>query len=228
VTQTVSAPAAPYNYDSTIDDILGNNQYYNDREQFRRYSLLSSIIDTYNGSVRGNGVYLIGWNNQSPLAVSLANRNAQTLDSSLYLINLQPKLNLSTGTLAIPPGLMTWVSLDPSPSVTPSPYDLNLFQNTGLTLHFVPAQVLPHDKIQGLVMHLSSYGLTGVAPVNVDLWDYTINDWARQPQQPWGDVNVPNADHFVGPGGEIQVRAFNPTPQEVSLERLDFTLLVGQ
>src|SRR5262249_36027757 len=54
-------PSVPSNYDSTIDDILGNTYYYNDREQFRRYSLLSSIIDTYNGSVRGNGVYLVGW-----------------------------------------------------------------------------------------------------------------------------------------------------------------------
>jgi len=223
-----SSPSVPSNYDSTIDDILGNTYYYNDREQFRRYSLLSAIVDTYSGNVRGNGVYLVGWSDQSPLAVSLANRSFQTVDNSLYLINLQPKLNLSTGTLAIPPGLMTWISLDPSPSVSPTPYDLYLYQNTGITLRFVPAQVLPHDKVQGLVMHMSSYGLTGATPVNIDLWDFTLNDWARQPQQQWGDVNLPHPDHFVGPAGEIQVRAFNPTAQQVSLERLDFTLLVGQ
>ena len=223
-----AAPSTPSNYDSTIDDILGNTYYYNDREQFRRYSLLSAIIDTYSGNVRGSGVYLVGWSDQSPVVVSLANRNFQTVDSSLYLISLQPKLNLTTGTLAIPPGLMTWMSLDPSPSVSPTPYDLYLYAKSGVSLRFVPVQVLPHDKVQGLTLHLLSYGQTGAAPVNIDLWDYTLNDWVRQPQQKWGDANLANADHYVGPAGDIQVRAYNPTAQQVSLERIDFTLLVGQ
>jgi hypothetical protein len=223
-----ATPSAPSSYDSTIDDILGNTYHYNDREQFRRFSLLSSIIDTYSGSVRGNGVYLVGWSNQSPVAVKLANRSFQTVDSSLYFVSLQPKLNLGTGTLAIPPGLMTWLSLDPSPSISPTPYDLYLYQNTGVTLRFNPAQALPHDKVQGLTMHLLSYGQTGAASVNIDLWDFGANNWVRQPQRNWGDVAITNPDHFVGSAGEIQVRAFNSTPNQVSLERLDFTLLVGQ
>ena len=221
-------PNVPSNYDSTIDDILGNTYYYNDREEFRRYSLLSSVIDTYSGNVRGNGVYLVGWSNQSPVVVSLVNKGFQTVDSSLYLISLQPKLNLSTGSLAIPPGLMTWSSLDPSPSIAPTPYDLYLPQNTGLSLRFNPAPLLPHDKVQGLVMHLLSYGQNGTAAVNIDLWDFTLSDWVRQAPAPWGDINVTNANRFVGPAGEIQVRAYNPTGQQVSVERLDFTLLVGQ
>ena len=229
---TSSGPAAnptvPSNYDSTIDDILGNTYYYNDREEFRRYSLLSSVIDTYTGNVRGNGVYLVGWSNQSPLVVSLANKGFQTVDSSLYLISLRPKLNLSTGSLAIPPGLMTWTSLDPSPSVSPTPYDLYLPQNIGLSLRFNPAALLPHDKVQGLVMHLLSYGQNGTSALNIDLWDFTLNDWVRQAPAQWGDINVTQANRFVGPAGEIQVRAFNPTAQQVSIERLDFTLLVGQ
>jgi hypothetical protein len=219
--------AVPSNYDSTIDDILGNTYYYNDREQFRRYSLLSSIIDTYNGSVRGNGVYLVGWSSQSPVVVSLANKPFQTVDSSLYLISLPPKLNLSTGSLAIPPGLMTWSSLDLSPAVSPTPYDLYLFKQTGLSLRFNPAPLLPHDKVQGLVMHLLSYGQTGISALNIDLWDFTLNDWVRQAPAQWGDIPVTDANRFVGPAGEIQVRAYNPTGQQVSIERLDFTLLVG-
>ncbi len=228
VAPAAANPAAPSTYDSTIDDILGNTYYYNDREQFRRYSLLSAIIDTYSANVRGNGVYLVGWSNQSPLSVTLANKSFQTVDSSLYLISLPPKVNLGTGSLAIPPGLMTWLPLDPSPSVAPTPYDLSLYQNTGATLRFNPAPALPHAKVLGLVMHLLSYGQTGTATINIDLWDFTVNDWVRQPQSKWGDIQVTGAERYVGPAGEIQVRAFNPTAQQVTLERLDFTLLVGQ
>jgi hypothetical protein len=49
----------------------------------------------------------------------------------------------------------------------------------------------------------------------------------RQAPAAWGDTNVTEASRFVGPAGEVQVRAFNPTGQQVSIERLDFTLLVG-
>ncbi len=223
-----SAPSTPGNYDSTIDDILGNTYYYNDREQFRRYSLLSSIIDTYSGAVRGDGVYLVGWSNQSPLTVQVTNHSYQTVDSSLYFVSLAPKLSLGASALAIPPGLMTWLPLDPSPTVSPTPYDLYLYQNTGVTLRFLPAPVLPNEKVQGLTLHLLSYGLTGKANLNLDLWDFTINDWARQAPQNWGDINLSNPDHFVGPAGEIKVRAYNPTTSQISVERLDFTLLVGQ
>ncbi|MEP7358019.1 MAG: hypothetical protein ABI847_12305, partial [Anaerolineales bacterium] len=101
----------PSSYDSTIDDILGNTYYYNDRQQFRRYSLLSAVVDSYGGSVRGNGVYLAGWTSETPLTAQVVNARYQTVDSTLYLVNFKPQLKLGAGTLVIPPGLMTWISL---------------------------------------------------------------------------------------------------------------------
>ena len=223
------APNAPSsNYDSTIDDILGNNYYYNDREQFRRYSLLSAMIDSYAGNVRGNGVYLVGWNDQSPLLAQVLNTSFRTVDSTLYLVSLRPKLNLGTGVLAIPPGLMTWITLDRNPQVAPTPYDLYLYPGTNLSLRFTPAQLLPHDKVQGLTLHLLSYGQTGPAGITVDLWDTVQNNWVRQSALNWGDAVIPHPENYVGPAGQIQVRANNPGQAQVTIERLDFTLFVGQ
>jgi hypothetical protein len=82
--------------------------------------------------------------------------------------------------------------------------------------------------VQGLTLHLVSYGLTGQSKLNLDLWDFTTNGWARQAPQSWGDINLANPDHFVGPAGEITIRAVNPTTSQISVERLDFTLLLSQ
>ena len=145
-------------YDSTIDDILGNTYYYNDREQYRRYSLLSAVVDSYGGSVRGNGVYLAGWTSDTPLTAQIAGRPFQTSDVTLYLINFQPQLKLGAGTLVIPPGLMTWISLGATSSAAPAPYDMYLLANTQIGLRFSPALLLSYEKVLGLTLHLDSYG----------------------------------------------------------------------
>jgi hypothetical protein len=162
------------------------------------------------------------------LLAQVLNRSFRTVDSSLYLVSLKPKLNLGTGVLAIPPGLMTWITLDRNPQVAPTPYDLYLYPGTDLSLRFTPAQLLPHDKVQGLTLHLLSYGQTGTAGVTVDLWDTVANNWVRQSGLNWGDAAIAHPENYVGPAGQIQVRANNPGQAQVTIERLDFTLFVGQ
>jgi len=62
----------------------------------------------------------------------------------------------------------------------------------------------------------------------VDMWDFTENTWVRQPQLSWGDTNLPTPERYVGPAGEIRVQATDATSSQINVERLDFTLLVGQ
>ncbi len=214
----------PSNYDTTIDDILGNTYYYNDREQFRRYSLLASLIDSYAGGVRGSGVYLAGWTEESPLPVEVVGRPFTTLDRSLYLVALTPRLEVSSGKVVIPPGLMQWLALNPTPSSTPTPYDMYLYQGNLYELRFVPTQSVPFQEVDSLVMHLTSYGLTGPAAVAVEMWDFTENVWVALTAPRWGDTKLPQPARFVGPGGEIQTRVSNSGQLQVSVERLDFTL----
>ena len=214
----------PSNYDSTIDDILGTTYYYNDREQFRRYSLLSALIDSYGGSVRGSGVYLAGWTSESPLPVEVVDRPFTTLDRTLYLVALPPRLEVSGGQVVIPPGLMQWMALNPSPSSTPTPYDMYLYQGNVYDLRFVPTQVVGLSAVDSVVLHLTSYGLTGAASVEVSIWDFTENVWVPLTNLRWGDTKLPQPARFVGPSGEIQARIANNTQVQVSVERLDFTL----
>jgi hypothetical protein len=214
----------PSTFDSTIDDILGTGNYYSDREQFRRFQLLSSVIDSSTGSVRDAGVYLVGWTDDSPLEVDLVDRKFATVDKTLYFVNLRPNLELSQGVVAIPPGLMTWISLSPSQSVAGTPYNMSLYQGIDFVLRFMPSQVVSFNAVQGLTLHLDSYGLTGPSGVDVQLWDFTEGVWVTQTGLNWGNSEISAPARFVGPSGEIQARVANVGQLQVTIERLDFTL----
>jgi hypothetical protein len=155
-------------------------------------------------------------------------RSFATVDRTLYLIALPPRLNLGTGQVVIPPGLMQWTALNSNPSSSPTPYDMYLYQGNEFLLRFVPAQVVPHSQVDELTLHLTSYGLNGTASVDVALWDFSESAWTDLPQLAWGDTSIPNPARFVGPGSQIQVRIQNNGQLQVSVERLDFTLTAVQ
>jgi hypothetical protein len=218
------------NYDSTVDDILGSANYYNDRHLFRRYALLSTAIDTYGSIGRGNGIYLVGWTAAAPVSAQVLNRSYTTLDSTAYLVALRPRLDLGSETLTLPPGLMTWMVLDAGRVSSPTPYDTYLYSGQdSYGLRFMPAQPVLFSRVQELVLHLDGYGLSGPADVFVDLWDFTEHTWARQAPLFWGDNDVSAPTRFVGPAGELQVRVALPSHvSQVSIEALDFTLVVAR
>ena len=221
-------------YDSTLDDVFGTSggYYYNyaDREQFRRFSLLSSVIDQYNNAGRGNGVYLVGWTAITPreASASVTNRAFGTLDTTLYLIALQPEISLGSGTATVvPPALMTWTLLEASAQGgTPSPYDYYAYTGDRYALRFVPAQPLVFRTVRELTLRLTSYGLTGIPDLDVELWDFSEARWSLQRGLIWGENAVSDPARFVGPGGEILVRIQNNSVAQTSIENMDFTLVV--
>jgi hypothetical protein len=221
-------------YDSTLDDVFGTSggYYYNyaDREQFRRFSLLSSVIDQANTAGRGNGIYLVGWSSAAPreAIVQVTNHAFDTLDTTLYLIALRPEVNLGSGTTTVvPPALMTWTLLEASSQGgAPSPYDYYVYTGDHYSLRFVPVQPLVFRSVQSLTLRLTSYGLTGLSDLNVALWDFSEAQWSLQRGLIWGENALPDPARFVGPGGEILVRVENPSTPPMSIENVDFTLVV--
>ncbi len=218
----------PSTYDTTIDDILGGSAYYNDRAEYRRFQLLSSVIDSSTGSVRDAGLYLVGWTDDSPIEVDVVGRKFSTEDKTVYFINLRPVLELSEGAVAIPPGLMTWMSISSNQSVSGTPYDMSLYQSVDFVLRFMPAQVVSFNKVQKLILNLESYGLTGLTGVDVQLWDFTEGLWVTQSALRWGSTEIKAPARFVGPSGEIQARVANTGQLQITIERLDFTIVAGR
>jgi hypothetical protein len=229
-TVPISSASAPTSgsysgYDSTIENILGTVSYYDDRETYRRYSLLTWLFDPYSSGGRGSGTFLVGWTDKSPVDVSLAGQGFNTADQTLYIVRLQPKLVVSTGTITVPPGLMTWETLDPGTGGAGAPYDSYLSQGY-FSVRYRPFAGLDYKRVKTLTLHLQAYGTSGAAPVTVSLWDQTKGDWVQVPNLQWGDTDIEAPENYIAGDGHVDVRIENPTFNSVSLEAVDFTYVV--
>jgi hypothetical protein len=237
----VGGAGAPYSssyypgyYDTTIDDIVGNTAYYNDRESYRRYSLLSAAINTYTGYAsvgRGSGVYLAGWTDEAPASARILNAGFETEDASVYLIALNSVFDFGSGAITVPPGLMTWTPLSTGQSgSTPSPYDTTLYVNDTFALRFNPVQGVSYSRVRDLTLSLfgTSYGASGITTVTpaVAIWDFMQEAWVELDVAAYGTHTVSEPERFVGPGGEIRAQLSNDGPDSISLTSLEFTLTV--
>lgn len=222
---SISGSSSYSGYDSTIENILGTVSYYDDRETYRRYSLLTWLFDPYSSGGRGSGTFLVGWTDKSPVDVSLANSGYNTADQTLYIVRLQPKMVVSTGTITVPPGLMTWETLDPGTGGAGAPYDSYLSQGY-FSVRYRPFAGLDYKRVKTLTLHLQAYGNSGPAPVTVSLWDQTLGDWVPLANLKWGDTQIEAPETYIAGDGHIDIKVENPSFNSVSLEAVDFTLVV--
>lgn len=223
-------PGYYYSYDTTVDEILGYVAYYDDAELFRRYSLLVWLMDPYNGSSRGRQTYLVGWVAESPVEIGVDGQPYVREAETLYLVALDTVVQNTATQLVVPPGLMMWQLLDPGTVGSGSPYDSYIYQGY-FALRFRPqVGLVSNQQASELTLHLYSYGATGQANVKVSLYDVRQQVWVELQGPIWGDNLVATPERFVGPDGTIDVRveALNTLGSSVSLERLDFTLVMEQ
>ncbi len=240
-TQILPPGAAPPSFVSTspsyysgqsnmVDEILGGAAYYDNPEEFRRYQMLMWLLDPYG---RGSGTYLVGWTDQSPIEISLANGSFNTSDQTLYMIRLQPQVEVSAATneVSVPPGLMTWQVLDPGLSggdVTP--YDLYLTQGE-FSIRFKPFIPLSFERVASLTLHANSFSQVSGDPfptgLIVSLRDQTTGEWVELPGVRWQDNQIEEPERFVGGDGHIDLKVENTNFQNtMPIDRLDFTLIV--
>lgn len=220
-------------YDSTIDDILGTTNYSDDRNNWRRYNLLSALINVYGGTGagRGTGVYLVGWGEAAPLAAQVVDTNFATQTATLYLVALPAITQFESDTITFPPSLMIWSGRPLSgndPHLGAPPYDLSLYGGEQYAVRFSPAQALQFSEATQLNFALIgySYGANSNLVPQVELWNFAEGRWETLLNTSYGSNFVPEPGPFVGPDGSMEVRLYNPGPDTVYVTSADFTLTV--
>jgi hypothetical protein len=213
--------------DTTLEDIAGPYPYHGgaDHAQARRYQFLGSLLNNYSLPYRprGDGLYLTGWSEQSPLAVAVDSPSFDAYDTTLYIVDLKPTLRVMSGTLRLPPGMFTWTA-DNSSGPPIAPYNADIYPGTH-TLQFNLRQPIAYETVRDLIMHFESSS-TGQNALDFALWNYHTKDWTPQPNVTAGDHSITNPEQYVGPGGEIRVQLEVASNVYPHLDRLDFSLVV--
>ncbi|NOG49685.1 MAG: hypothetical protein HND48_09760 [Chloroflexi bacterium] len=97
--------------DQTVRDIIGENSYRSavyfglpqssttiDQAEQRRQTFLSTfIIDQFNATSRGDGVYLVGWTESAPTEELISSSARQAVDTSIYIVKLNADLEAAPG-----------------------------------------------------------------------------------------------------------------------------------
>jgi hypothetical protein len=224
-----ASDATPYygNLDGTLEDIAGPYYYGQpDQQRARRYQLVSSLLGGYYSApsrTRGDGLYLAGWSDRSPLPVSVDGQPFKAYDTTLYIIDLKPELRLTSGdSVALPPGMFQWTA-ETTGGPPIAPYDTDIYPGTH-ELVFKLRRPIAYDSVQELLLHLQG---TGINQKNIDvaLWNYQARNWTPLPDAQSGDISIADPAQHVGPGGEIKVQLQVDGNTYAHLDQLDFTLV---
>ncbi|MBI4771607.1 MAG: hypothetical protein HY784_14650, partial [Chloroflexi bacterium] len=220
-------------FDAVITEVLGNADVYRDRDLFRRYALMHSVLDSTQGQAALlGGVYLLGWTESSQIPATLNSRQVETLDSTLVVVTLNPRVpeGAPGSALRLPPALFSWSLLgaEGTPATDLSPYGAYLYDGN-YTLSFRLARPVTFRTVEALTLHLSSSGQTGPGGLSASLWAFDTGEWVSLGPLNWGDLAVgPAPGRYVSAAGEIRLRIERPGgTAPVSIERSDFTLVVS-
>jgi hypothetical protein len=211
--------------DTTVTDILGTGNYYDDRSIYRKYSILSAVINNGygTGSSRGSGVYLGGWTDQLPVDIGIADQSYRTQDNVLYLISLQPALS-TDDVFTLSPGAFSWSLLEGNdPSL--SPYGANLYPGTVFSFQFTPILPIEFSGVKSLILHLDgSASGSGVSGVTVSTWDYEKNVWAELDDLRWGDNTLYDPSRYMGSDGSLRLQINNVQIGGIQITQADFSV----
>lgn len=197
---TNSNGPAFYNLDAMTILNLNYTDIQTDEIAARRNAFLETVFFTDFGMNQGNwGIYLMGWIDQIELPAGLKDQNFKAIDTMLYIDSLSPALKTEPGELRLPTSLFTWESSLP----TASAYHARDLSAGGYTLRLRSVVPISPGTVKSIDLSLTSNA--AFQDLVVSAWDYELRAWTRIPVNS-GHTNLPAADRYVGPDGEIMLK----------------------
>lgn len=222
------ASDGPDFYNSRPENIL-NLSYtggYLNEDATRRLAWLEALLNHGYSENDGNwGVYLMGWLDKPMIPVSVRGEPFETIDTTLYIAKLSPSIRYQSSAWKLTPGLFAWESS----YYGASPYFISDIPSGGYILRFRPAVPMQFSSIQQLNLNINTGSNSNLTPdkVAASLWDLNTSQWVKIDDLQWGSNVIAEPTHYVGPGGEIQLKINVLTNDYVEISPSDFTLVVN-
>ncbi len=204
------------------DQILSSTGYDDDR--YRRYQFLQSLFP-YDGGTRptlGQGVYLVGWAEDAPLAVEVEGRPFSSQETAVYFHAL-PVAGLEEGTeITIPPGLIQGQIIETTGEVNTWSEGFYMGSEAEVVFRFVVWNGVMVQRVDELTIEMqgSSYGSS--VPV-VSLWNEGAAAW-EQLDMGWGSHTVLDAGAYISSEGHVLLRLDTGSEQTANVEQLVLAL----
>ena len=188
----------PFGGGQLPERILGEQDFWNDPELFRRYQFLSALFP-YNTVGLGPGAYLIGWADEGPPEAEVMDGSARQQATVAYFYNLPVSMPDSGLSLTVPPGLIIC-----SPEETMA--DPFLSSGQRLTIRCVPWTEVSLTEVEEVEARFQGEG-----SIEVSAWDWDEETWVKVGGGRM-DFTLELPASVVLPTGVIRLRAQADTP----------------
>ncbi len=192
--------------------------YYNYTDPDFTQKMWWYVIINKHSSTFFNGVYLGGWNDQSPLQVTLTHSEYLTRDLTLYLFQLP--FTVSSDPSWVPPDLINW-------QIETMSGGGELFPLYLYTSHILRGTIWPGlvpDEIGTITIEIDGEASSDPPPY-VELWDWESEDWMGQGAK-WGTLTVPDGERYVSSEGVLRIRLIAQV--EVGVTVTGLTVQIGE
>lgn len=197
---------------ANAETILDSSDFYNNRELFPRWQLLQSLESTnFGGSgtfiLPPESVVLIAWSNEQQLDARLPNADFESLNTTMYLVEIPLQQNIVSGRdITIPISLLNWEPLANNSVYNPTIQDLYL--NGG----WVEFSYTPWPEFQDMEVTKLGFSLTQqfedpaqLLP-DVRIWDFEQGVWQPVGNPVWGLNIISDFAPYIGPNNEVRLR----------------------
>lgn len=185
---------------STYPGVYFPGQGENETSQRRNALLRAAVTPQQYYSVPSNwGIYLMGWVETPLLPAGVRGVNFKTVDTSLVIQMLTPAFQFEGNRWQLTSALFAWEATQPDVS----PYYSYGISGSGYSLRFRPAAPLDFSSVKTLTVTLDC--TSRPEKVTLALWDYENSGWSQVDFSDWGQIDIPEPERFVGPGGEIRL-----------------------
>jgi hypothetical protein len=211
---------APYNSYGYL------GQYGNTDDVSYRRSLLAAALLNKHTAQTDWGVYVMGWVKNESVQADLRDNQFDALDTNLVFIRLNPTLGTQEDINSIPNSFMLHEASSDSNNSYGGSNSIYV-QAGGYFVRFWPAIPVKFSSVKELRLHQDIDTSNNGHPL-ISVWNYTENRWDPLADLTQTEINIPNPDQHVGPGGEIRLELDTTGQKDVTINRLDFELTVNR
>ncbi len=177
-----------------------------DRQLAREQSFLASfMVDEFASTARGTGLYLLGWHDAWGRDLEIEGAVWSSVDTSLYIIELDVELALPSGRATLTSEHFTWMALDRQGLIDNGTDDFSLYEEQGVTFQFLPLPGLAMRSVEHLQVEVDRGG-GFVSSVDIELYDWQHSAFETFGYREGNVLDIAAPGRYLGAGNAVRLR----------------------
>jgi hypothetical protein len=189
------------NYPRTMGSTAAEQEFYR-----RRIFLSSFISDPYQVLTgRGDKAYLAAWTDVAPLDVSLEGANWKSLDTTLYLVELDVKPTPTTKEVLVSSDQFTWIVRSRNSVTDLAPMGMTLQSGDQVSFRFTPLPDVVLRQVSELSLIIDR-GSNISRTFPIQLWNWENQSWDDLSVTDGAVYSIRNPAEYLGPQNAVEVQ----------------------